>query len=106
VAAELMLSPSTVSQQFSVLEAETGLHLFERSGRSLTLTPAGVLLVERARELRDHMDTIEAELDEIATSPAGHVRLGGFASSVSSLRYGCSPPRTPASGRTAGDRAP
>ncbi|CAN5355394.1 LysR family transcriptional regulator [soil metagenome] len=85
VAAELLLSPSTVSQQFTVLESETGLQLFERAGRSLTLTAAGLLLVDRARELRDHMDTIEAELAEIATTPAGHVRLGGFASSVSSL---------------------
>lgn len=85
VAAELHLSPSTVSQQFTVLESETGLHLFERSGRSLTLTAAGLLLVDRARELRDRMDTIEAELADLATQPAGHVRVGGFASSVSSI---------------------
>lgn len=85
VATELLLSPSTVSQQFTVLESETGLQLFERSGRSLTLTSAGVFLVERARELRDHMDTIEAELANLATQPAGHVRVGGFASSVSSI---------------------
>lgn len=85
VAAELLLSPSTVSQQFTVLESETGLQLFERAGRSITLTAAGLLLVDRARELRDRMDTIEAELADLATQPAGHVRVGGFASSVSSI---------------------
>src|SRR5690349_2603725 len=75
VAAELMLSPSTVSQQFAVLEAETGAQLFERAGRTLTLTPTGATLVERARELRDHMDSIEAELAEVTTEPAGQLRV-------------------------------
>ncbi len=84
-AAELLLSPSTVSQQLGVLEAETGATLFERSGRSLTLTPAGELLVERARDLRDHMDAIEAEIHDVTTEPAGILRIGGFASSVASI---------------------
>ncbi|MEU0484537.1 LysR substrate-binding domain-containing protein [Streptosporangium sp. NPDC006013] len=85
VAAELMLSPSTVSQQFTVLEAETGVQLFERAGRTLTLTPTGATLVERARELRDHMDSIEAELAEVTTEPAGQLRVGGFASSIAPI---------------------
>lgn len=82
VATELHLSPSTVSQQFTVLETETGAHLFERGGRSIRLTPTGVLLVERARELRDHLDAIQAELLEATSGSAGHLRIGGFASSV------------------------
>jgi DNA-binding transcriptional LysR family regulator len=82
---ELLLSPSTVSQQLAVLEVETGVPLFERRGRALTLTPAGALLVERSREILDRMDAIESELTDVATEPVGHVRLGGFASSVSSL---------------------
>jgi DNA-binding transcriptional LysR family regulator len=85
VAAELLLSASTVSQQFGVLEAETGTQLFERSGRSLRLTPTGRILVERARELRDLSDSIEAELREVTSGAAGNLRLGGFASSVEPL---------------------
>ncbi len=85
VAEELHLSPSTVSQQLSTLETEAGAALFERSGRTLSLTPTGELLVERARELRDHMESIEAELLDVTTEPAGHVRVGGFASSVSPI---------------------
>ncbi len=81
-ATELLLSPSTVSQQLAALETETGATLFERAGRTLTLTPAGDLLVERARELRDHMDAIEAELSDLTTEPTGTLRVGGFASSV------------------------
>lgn len=85
VAAELVMSPSTVSQQLAVLEAETGAQLFERVGRRLVLTSTGELLVDRARELRDHMDSISAELREITTEPAGRVRLGGFASSAEAI---------------------
>jgi len=85
VANELTMSPSTVSQQLAVLESETGARLFDRVGRTLVLTPAGVLLVERARELRDHMDSIEAELADVTTGPVGRVRLGGFASSVPTI---------------------
>ena len=85
VGRELDLSPSTVSQQLAVLESETGVPLFERRGRALSLTPAGALLVERSRELLDRMDAIESELTDVATEPVGHVRLGGFASSVSAL---------------------
>jgi DNA-binding transcriptional LysR family regulator len=85
VADELRLSPSTVSQQLGVLEAETAVTLFERSGRMLTLTPAGRSLAARAGELRDHLESIEAELGELRTGPAGRLRIGGFASSVASL---------------------
>lgn len=81
VAAELRLSPSTVSQQFVVLEAETGAQLFERTGRSLRLTATGGMLVERARDLRDHADSIEAEIQDATTGAAGHLRVGGFSSS-------------------------
>ena len=88
VAAELLLSPSTVSQQFSVLEAETGVQVFERAGRGLQLTPAGRMLVERARDLRDHLDSIEAELLDAANGATGVLRIGGFASSVAPILIG------------------
>ena len=85
VATELHVSPSTVSQQLAVLETEIGTPLFERVGRRLELTSTGEVLVERARQLRDHMDSIEAELADLAKRPTGRVRVGGFASSVSSI---------------------
>jgi len=85
VADELVMSPSAVSQQLAVLEAETGAALFERAGRTLSLTAAGELLVERARGLLDQAEAVDAELAELSTEPAGRVRLGGFASSVSPL---------------------
>lgn len=82
VAAELLLSPSTVSEQLAALEAETGAQVFERAGRQLRLTPTGRMLVERARALRDHADSIEAELVDVTNGVAGHLCVGGFASSI------------------------
>jgi DNA-binding transcriptional LysR family regulator len=85
VADELVMSPSAVSQQLAVLETETGAALFERAGRTLSLTAAGELLVERARGLLSEAEAVDAELAELSTEPAGRIRLGGFASSVSPL---------------------
>ena len=82
---ELVLSASAVSQQLALLETETGAVLFERVGRRMTLTAAGELLADRARSLLDHADAVDAEVSDLATGPAGRVRVGGFASSLSSL---------------------
>ncbi|ROQ40718.1 DNA-binding transcriptional LysR family regulator [Frondihabitans sp. PhB188] len=82
VADEHRLSPSSVSQQFAVLEREAGAVLFERSGRRIRLTPLGELLVVRARELLDRLESIAVEVGEARGVVSGHVRLAGFASSV------------------------
>ena len=97
-AAEAVLSPSAVSQQLALLEAETGVTLFERAGRRMTLTAAGGLLAERARALLDQADSVDAELADLASGPAGLVRVGGFASSIPSILI-------PASGQMAATNA-
>lgn len=81
---ELTMSPSAVSQQLALLETETRAVLFERSGRRMTLTPAGEHLAERARGLLDQADALDAELADLASGPVGRIRVGGFASSISS----------------------
>ena len=85
VAQDANLSASTVSQQLAVLEAETRTELLERTGRRVRLTSAGQLLARRAREVLDHMDTVEAELRGLGREPAGVVRLGAFQSAIHSL---------------------
>ncbi|SEP16408.1 LysR family transcriptional regulator [Amycolatopsis saalfeldensis] len=79
------LSPSSVSQQLAVLEAETRTQLLERTGRRVRLTPAGLVLARRARAVLDHMETVEAELRSLGDEPVGRVRLGAFQSAVHSL---------------------
>jgi DNA-binding transcriptional LysR family regulator len=73
----LYLSQSAVSQQMAILEREVGLPLMERVPRGVRLTPAGLLLAERAKALLGAMSGIEQELHRLANRPA-QVRLGAF----------------------------
>lgn len=50
-AKQLYISQPTVSQIISELEAEYHVQLFERTSRKLKITPAGVLLLNNAREI-------------------------------------------------------
>ena len=45
VAEALSYTPSAVSQQLSALERQAGVALLERTGRSVTLTPAAQRLI-------------------------------------------------------------
>ena len=54
-AAALDYTPSAVSQQLAVLEREAGATLLERTGRTLSLTDAGRLLVAHAAALLDRV---------------------------------------------------
>lgn len=85
VAQAAHLSPSSVSQQLAVLEAETGTQLLERAGRRVRLTSAGLILAQRARSLLDQMDSVETELRGLGAEPAGLVRLGAFQSAIHTL---------------------
>ncbi|GAA2591284.1 LysR substrate-binding domain-containing protein [Streptomyces axinellae] len=79
------MSPSSVSQQLAVLEAETRTKLLERTGRRVRLTSAGVILARRARAILDHMDGVEAELRALGEESTGLVRLGAFQSAIHTL---------------------
>ena len=50
-AEQLNLTQPTLSRQLAALEEELGAKLFDRGGRSITLTGEGVLLKRRALEI-------------------------------------------------------
>jgi DNA-binding transcriptional LysR family regulator len=79
------LSPSSVSQQLSVLERECGSVLFVRSGRRLQLTTAGPLLAGRAREILDAMTAATIELRSLGGVATGTVRVASFQSAIHAL---------------------
>ena len=58
----LGLSPSTVSQQLSNLEAELASQLIARSSRSFMLTPAGEIFLPRARSILNEVTEARAAL--------------------------------------------
>jgi DNA-binding transcriptional LysR family regulator len=78
VADTLAFSPSAVSQQLSALEREAGVGLLERTGRSVTLTPAGRNLVEHAEAVLARLEEAEADLAGARQGLTGPVRIGAF----------------------------
>jgi len=85
VASAAHQSASSVSQQLSVLERETGARLLERTGRRIQLTTAGHVLASRARDILDQMADAEAELQALGDDPSGVVRVAAFQSAIHSL---------------------
>ncbi|MCH0542866.1 LysR family transcriptional regulator [Streptomyces sp. MUM 203J] len=84
-AAALYLTPSAVSQQLAALEQETGHTLLTRSGKGVTLTPAGEILLEHANEVLAQLERAEAELAAYAGGTAGEVRVAAFATGIAEV---------------------
>jgi DNA-binding transcriptional LysR family regulator len=81
----LRISPSAVSQQLQALEQLAGVTLFDRSERSIRLTPAGELLLEAAAQIEDALDHAGAELGRRQIAIEGTVVIGAFQSAIISL---------------------
>lgn len=78
VAAVLAYSPSTVSQQLSLLEREAGVPLLEPDGRRMRLTPHGKLLADHAARM--------LELDEQAREVLAANEVGQATVRISSMQ--------------------
>lgn len=71
------VTPSAVSHQIRALEAQLGVPLFERVGRSARLLPAGEGLVRALRESFARIDDALAAATEDHAEVRGEVRIGG-----------------------------
>lgn len=78
VAEAVTFTPSAVSQQLSALEREAGVRLLERTGRTVSLTPAGHLLVEHAHAVLEQLERASAALAAARGGPSGPLRIGAF----------------------------
>ncbi|MFF2656637.1 LysR family transcriptional regulator [Kitasatospora sp. NPDC058032] len=85
VAEALSFSPSAVSQQLSVLEKEAGVPLLERTGRRVTLTPAGRNLVRHAEAVLERLEQADAELAHARDGLAGPLRIGTYPSAARAI---------------------
>ncbi|KQX05247.1 MULTISPECIES: LysR family transcriptional regulator [unclassified Leifsonia] len=85
VAEALAYSPSSVSQQLSLLEAEAGVPLLEKAGRRVILTPQAELLVARAEQVLDILERAEDEVASSLGEVRGTVRLAVFQSAAHAI---------------------
>jgi LysR family hydrogen peroxide-inducible transcriptional activator len=74
---EHVAQPS-LSQQIRKLEEELGARLFNRLGRSVTLTPFGDCFEQRARRVLAELDGARQEMDEMLGLRRGSVNVGAI----------------------------
>jgi DNA-binding transcriptional LysR family regulator len=75
-AERLQISQPSLSAAIKQLEAQLGVELLARSGRRVTVTPAGALLLTGGRELLDHADRVTETVRARGVARAGRLRLG------------------------------
>ena len=66
---------SSVSRRIEVLEAQLGIRLFNRTTRSVSLTPPGRAYLLRVEALLEGFDAARAEADTASTQLAGSLRI-------------------------------
>ncbi|VTU17149.1 LysR family transcriptional regulator [Variovorax sp. PBL-E5] len=71
----LNMSKANVSKYVAQLEARFGVRLLNRSTRSVSLTDAGQLLLERSKPLMEMIELTQSELQEHAGHPRGRLRV-------------------------------
>lgn len=89
-AQQLHITQPTLSRQLAALEEELGTTLFDRSGRSITLTEEGLLLKRRALEITDLEDKIVDEFRNNDDAIDGRITIGcGEFAAVETLAQIC-----------------
>ncbi|MEV4640109.1 LysR substrate-binding domain-containing protein [Actinoplanes sp. NPDC049548] len=78
-------TPSAVSQQLSTLEREAGTALLERTGRRVTFTAAGRVLVAHAETVLAALERTTAALAAVSAQLTGPLRIGAFPTAVRTL---------------------
>lgn len=74
-ARRLKQSQPTLGRHISLLEAQLGVALFERTGRGLAPTAAAVAIAAHAREMQANADALQRALSTRSVNLAGTVRV-------------------------------
>ena len=75
-AARLHIQQPPLSRQIQLLEAELGFPLFERSRRRVELTPAGIALLGRTRQVFDALDVAVHDARSASEGQSGRLVIG------------------------------
>lgn len=84
-AKSLSLTQAAVSQHVAALEKDLGLSLFERTGRSMTLTKAGRSLYDYARKILDLVEEARSQVGQASRAVQGTLRLAASTTPAEAL---------------------
>lgn len=79
-ASRLGYTASAVSQQMSALERDTGVHLFQRSARSVVPTDAAMVMARHAAKVLTDIEALMAAASKTHDTTSQELRLGIFPS--------------------------
>lgn len=85
VAQALSYSPSSISQQLTLLEREAGVPLLERVGRGVRLTPEARILVRHTDAVLEQLERAETEMAASRRTVGGTLRVATFQSVLVAL---------------------
>lgn len=77
-ARDLGYTSSAVSQQIAALERSLKVTLFDRSARSITPTPAAMLVADRCRDSLAALSVLEDDVAAVSSGRVGTLRIGSF----------------------------
>ncbi len=75
-AEQLMVAQPALSKSIRNLEEELQLTLFDRSDKSISLTPEGRIFLKHARSILEKVDNAKREMDELRGLERGKIHLG------------------------------
>lgn len=81
----LNFTQSAVSRQIAVLERQTGVRLFHRQPRGVTLSEEGRCLLPHAEAVLDRLTTARSDLAALRGLGGGRLRVGAFPTAVAAL---------------------
>ncbi len=73
---KLSISKATVTKNVAWLEGSMGSQLLNRNSKQVTLTDAGLRVLESAQELLESYERLEAEVRDSVHLPRGSIRVG------------------------------
>lgn len=72
----LHVAQPALSRHMRTLERDLGVRLFEREGRGIVLTNAGIVFRDRVRTLLRELDRAQLEVKALSRSPGGRIDFG------------------------------
>ena len=81
----LGMTASAASQHLAALEKQAGVELVVRTGRSVTLTPTALRLVEHTERVLEHLEAARVDLSTNPDDVSGELHLASFATAIGAI---------------------